>query len=416
MNKKCNRWRVTWKVCVCLVMAACVSAWSVSLSSAAKDKVDYEALRKFSQVLRIVKQNYLKEMTDKELVELALKGMLEQLDIQSRYIDKEDFRALQEEAAGKAPAALGLELGRNRRGLEVVSPIDGTPASKAGIRAGDIIVSINGKSTRGMSLAKGVKQLRGSVGSKVTLEILRKGRGNPIKLTLKREKIVFPSLVAKELAGNILYVRLPVFTESTADDLRKRLEQAERQGKLKGLILDLRNNPGGLLDTAVKTANLFIEKGLIVYTEGRHKDQRMNFQASSDGPKFSLPIAVLINQGSVGGSEILAGALQEHGAAAVFGSVSYKKAGITTVIPLVDGSGLNLVTALYYSPKGRSYQEEGVVPDVDMTEEMEKAESDLRHGSLQHPRKAADLKSDAVVQKAVQWLKSGKSIKELNKR
>ncbi len=322
----------------------------------------YEDLRVFTDVLALVQRNYVEKPNNKELVYGAIKGMLETLDPHSSFMPPEVYREMQVETKGEF-SGLGIEITTKDDRIIVVTPIEDTPAFKAGILAGDQIVKIDGKPTRGMNLPDAVKLMRGPKGSSVKITIAREGSPEPIDFTLTRATIAVKSVKAKALEPGFGYIRLTQFQERTAEDLGPALEKMEKEG-LKGLILDLRNNPGGLLDQAVKVADYWIDSGLIVYTDGRIENQKMEFHAHREGVRRDYNMIVLINEGSASASEIVAGALQDTGRAVVVGTQSFGKGSVQTIIPLSDGSALRLTTARYYTPKGRSIQARGIMPDI----------------------------------------------------
>ncbi len=322
----------------------------------------YDDLRVFTDVLALVQRNYVEKPNNKELIYGAIKGMLETLDPHSSFMTPEVYREMQVETKGEF-SGLGIEITMKDDRIVVVTPIEDTPAFKAGIQAGDQIVKIDGKSTKGMSLPDAVKLMRGPKGSTVKLTIVREGSPEPIDLTITRANIAVKSVKAKMLEPGYGYVRLTQFQERTADDLGAALDKLEKEG-LKGLILDLRNNPGGLLDQAVKVADYWIDSGLIVYTDGRVENQKMEFYARRDTVRRDYNMVVLVNEGSASASEIVAGALQDTGRAVIVGTQTFGKGSVQTIIPLSDGSALRLTTARYYTPKGRSIQAKGITPDI----------------------------------------------------
>jgi carboxyl-terminal processing protease len=374
----------------------------------------------------IVQKNYVKEVSDKELIQGAINGMLQSLDPHSSFLTEDLFKELQVETKGEF-GGLGIEITLENGILTIVSPIEDTPAYRAGLKPGDKIIKINGESTKNITLLKAVKKMRGPKGSKVTITIMREGFRKFKDFTVTRDIIHVRSVKKQVLEPGYLYVRIVNFQESTEGDLKAAIDQFSEQEPIKGLILDLRNNPGGLLDQAVKVANLFVDKGLIVYTDGRVKDQRMEFRASRTGKHYDIKTAVLINEGSASASEIVAGALQDHDRAVIFGTKSFGKASVQTIIPLDNGAGLRLTTAYYYTPKGRHIQEKGIVPDVDLKEEVQKQQDEefeeeskidekkKRKKSRFERDSKEELLKDAVVKRAADWLKSGTSVEDFKK-
>ena len=372
------------------------------------DKVpDYRELKKFRQVMEIVKKNFLREVTDKELIDGAIQGMLESLNPNNTYLDENEFKELQVETKGDF-GGIGIEIGLTGGVLTVVSPIDSTPSFKAGIKPGDKIIKIDGEPTKNITLRKAVRQLRGPNGSKVILSIMREGFKKTRDFTMTREPISVHSVKKEQLEPGYGYIRVVSFQEQTDTDLIAAIKNLGGADKIKGLILDLRNNPGGLLDQAVKVSNLFIDKGLIVYTDGRVKDQRMEFRASPAGTHYNFKMALLINEGSAGSSEIVAGALQDHDRALIFGAKAFGKASVQTIIPLEYGSGIRLSTAQYFSPKGRAIDKIGIQPDVDLKAEIAAEESASTASKFSTSK--FDPSSDIVLRKALDWVKSGDSV------
>lgn len=383
---------------------------------------DYRELKMFRQVMEIVRKNYVKDVSDKDLIQGAITGMLQSLDPHSSFLTEEMFKELQVETKGEF-GGLGIEITLDGGVLTVVSPIEDTPAFKAGIKPGDKIIKINGESTKNITLHSAVQQMRGPKGTKVTVTIMREGWTKFKDFTLTRDIIHVHSVKKETLEPGYQYIKLVNFQETTDSDLVQAVKDLGDDDKIKGLVLDLRNNPGGLLDQAVKVTNLFIPKGLIVYTDGRVKDQRMEFRASPTGKHFKFKVAVLINEGSASASEIVAGALQDHDRAIIFGTKSFGKASVQTIIPLDNGSGLRLTTAYYYTPKGRHIQKTGIQPDLDLKQEVQKQEEEESEAESKNDKKKekksrflkenkAELEKDIVVKKALEWLKSDTTVRK----
>ena len=332
-----------------------------------KGKLPLDELRTFTEVMQRIKTAYVEDVDDKTLLDNAIQGMLSGLDPHSAYLKPEDFRELEESTTGEF-GGLGIEVGMEDGFIKVVSPIDDTPASKAGVQAGDLIIKLDGVSVKGMTLMQSVERMRGKTGEPIKLTIVREGQTKPLELSLKRAVIKVQSVRAKTLENGYGYIRISQFQADTGkelvDDLNKL--KAEQNGDLKGLVLDLRNNPGGVLQAAVRVVDAFIKKGLIVYTEGRIPNSELRFNATPKDPSDGVPVVVLINGGSASASEIVAGALQDHKRAVLLGTDSFGKGSVQTVLPLsVDSAkGLKLTTALYYTPNGRSIQAEGIKPDI----------------------------------------------------
>ena len=343
-----------------------------SVEPASAPPAAYNAkLQVFAQVIDLVEQNYVEAKTGKEIIYGAIQGAVSTLDPHSSFLTPEDFRELQIETKGRF-SGIGIEITLKDRILTVVSPIEGTPAFRAGLMAGDQIVKINGKPTRNMSLTEAVRLIRGPKGSKVTLTINRQGFTQPKDFAIVRDIIPIRSVKARVIDGGIGYIRLANFQDQTDNDLRNYLRKMRQSLKpFRGLILDLRNDPGGLLEQAVQVADEFLSHGLIVYTQGRSlKDQSMHFYArpGQEGEIRDFPMVVLINEGSASASEIVAGALKDRKRAVVVGTKSFGKGSVQTIIPLEDGSALRLTTALYYTPSGQTIQEKGIIPDIVVNE------------------------------------------------
>jgi carboxyl-terminal processing protease len=325
----------------------------------------YEELKVFTDVLGLLQKEYVEETNSNELMYGAIKGMLETLDPHSAFMPPNMYKEMQEETKGRFEG-LGIEITIKEGILMVVSPIEDTPAFKAGILAGDQILKIDGDSTKNLTLMDSVKRMRGPKGTKVTITIMREGFTKPREFTLTRDVIPVRSVRHELLEKQYGYIRLSQFQEKTEGELDKALKalEEESKGSMKGLVLDLRNNPGGLLDQAVKVADRFIESGLIVSMEGRREDQKMKFFAHSQGTIARYPLIVLVNGGSASASEIVAGAIQDHGRGILVGTQTFGKGSVQTIFPLKDGSGLRLTTARYFTPNGRSIQAKGIIPDI----------------------------------------------------
>lgn len=327
---------------------------------------DYESLETFTNILSIVKKNYVEDVETKNLVNGAIGGMLNSLDPHSAYLTPDLYKELQMDTQGRF-GGLGIEITVKNGVLTVVSPIEDTPAHKAGIKPGDMIFKIEDEFTKDMSLVEAVKRMRGPKGTKINISIKREGIAELLTFTLVRDTIRVQSVRSRVLEEGYAYIRLAQFQERSDRDLQRSLEKfaAEKAG-LKGLVLDLRNNPGGLLTQAVRIADLFLDSGMIVYTEGRIDSQKQKYFAQKDGSWLEFPIVVLVNNGSASASEIVAGALQDHKRAVVLGTKTFGKGSVQTILPLDDSSALRLTTARYFTPKGRSIQATGIVPDIVM--------------------------------------------------
>jgi len=332
---------------------------------------DYELpldeLRSFAEVYERIKQSYVHEVDDKTLLESAIRGMLSGLDPHSDYLEPEAFKQLRESTQGEF-GGLGIEIGIEDGYIKVISPIDDTPASRAGIQPLDLIIRIDGTSTRELSIDRAIELMRGEPGTAITLTILREAAGQPFEVEIKRDLIRTASVRQELLEKNYGYLRISQFQNRSGEETIKALEklQADNEGDLKGLVLDLRNNPGGVLQAAADVTDVFLDGGLIVYTEGRLPDTEMRFEASPGDALQGIPIVVLINSGSASASEILAGALQDHRRALIMGTPSFGKGSVQTVLPLYNDRALKMTTALYYTPKGRSIQADGIRPDIEV--------------------------------------------------
>jgi carboxyl-terminal processing protease len=362
----------------------------------------YEQLRLFTEVLSIVQNQYVDEVTPKDLIYSAIKGTLRGLDPHSSFLDPESYREMQVETSGSF-GGLGIEITLRDDILTVVAPIEGTPAHRAGLHPGDRIVKIDGLSTKDMQLADAVKRMRGRPGTKVTISVVREGWAEPKDFEIMREQIRVQSVRTHDLGNGIGYVRLRQFQEQTAHDMEQVLDKFSKSG-MKALILDLRNNPGGLLTSAVEVTEKFVDDGkLVVYTEGRVRNQNMRFSAHAKHAIVGLPMVVLVNQGSASASEIVAGALQDYGRAVLVGTQTFGKGSVQTIIPLSDGSGLRLTTAKYFTPKGRSIHGKGITPDIVVELPKEPAGAAPKPPSLDP---LEDLKKDIQLQRALDVIKT----------
>ncbi len=371
----------------------------------------YELLNLFGEVMERAKLNYVEEVSDKKLIESAINGMLTSLDPHSSYLDAESFNYMNEQTKGKF-GGLGIEVTMDNGLVKVVSPIDDTPAAKAGIKAGDYITHINGETVVGMSLNDAVSKMRGKVGEKVKLSI-RRVNSKPIELTIKRQEIKIQSVKSEIKDDSIAYIRISSFTEDVDDAVNKAITDAKKKlkNKLLGIVIDVRNNPGGLLDQAVDVSDLFLEKGEIVSTRSRNESDTVKFMANEGDVAKGLPIVVMINEGSASASEILAGALQDHHRAIILGERSFGKGSVQTVIPLRDYGAMRLTTARYYTPSGRSIQAKGIEPDIEVkpakVEELESYALNISEADLNNALKNdSDISTDSEK-------KNGKSKEDL---
>lgn len=329
-----------------------------------KDELPLEQLRLFALVLEQIRDAYVEPVSDADLLDAAIHGLLFRLDPHSEYLQPEDYSSLRETTSGEF-GGIGIEVGQEDGFLKVVSPIDDTPASRAGIQPGDVVIKIDGTSVKGLTLAQSVERMRGKIGTKVTLTIVREGAEKPLEIELSREKIRMTSVRTRDLAPGFAYLRITQFQSHTGSDAHKQLKAlADGQSPLQGLVLDLRNNPGGVLAGAQQVADLFLDSGNIVYTEGRDARARQRLDASPGDLLHGAPIVVLVNRGTASAAEIVAGALQDHRRAVIVGTQTFGKGSVQTVLPLQGERGLKLTTARYYTPAGRSIQAEGIVPDI----------------------------------------------------
>ena len=367
--------KVTW-----ISVGAILGAFIVVASSVMADKSQMEAasqsdvqkisiplqeLRAFAEVFERVSNDYVDAVDDKDLLEGAISGMLSSLDPHSAYLPAEGFKEMQEHTKGEF-GGLGMEVGMEDGFVKVISPIDDTPAQKAGIEAGDLIIKLGDEPVKGKTLGEAVDIMRGKPGTVLSLTIVRKGEDAPIKIDITRAVIKVKSVKQKMLKENIGYLRVSQFQVRSGKDLVagvKKLED-ENEGELSGLVLDLRNNPGGVLTAAVQISDAFLDEGLIVYTEGRIKNSQMRFEAESGDVMHGKPIVVLINEGSASASEIVAGALQDQSRAIIVGRTSFGKGSVQTLLPLNNGAAIKVTTARYFTPSGRSIQAEGIEPDI----------------------------------------------------
>ena len=324
-----------------------------------------EDLRTFAEVFEKIKNDYVEPVGDKELLSNAIRGMLSGLDPHSAYLEPDAYRELRVGTTGEF-GGLGIEVSMEDGFVKVVAPIDDTPAERAGVQAGDLIIRLDDTPVKGMGLNDAVKHMRGKPGTEITLTIMREGHEKPLKITIVRDVIKVTSVKRRTLEPGYGYVRVTQFQSRTGDTLRDAVSSLKRdnEDQLKGLILDLRNNPGGVLSAAVSVADAFLSKGSIVYTEGRVADSELKFNAKPADILKDAPMVVLVNGGSASASEIVAGALQDHQRAIIMGTKTFGKGSVQTILPMDNGSALKLTTARYYTPSGRSIQAEGIDPDI----------------------------------------------------
>lgn len=383
------------------VIAVVISGGSFCKSSAQEDNI-YENLSLFTETMKKVQELYWTNVNTKDLIYGALKGMLSSLDRYSSFMTPEQYKEMKVETEGSF-GGIGIEITLQDHLLTVVSPIEDTPAFRAGIKSGDKIIEINGEPTQKMTLEDAVRRLRGPKGTSVTVTIFREGLKEPKKFTLVREIILIKSVKYKLIEPGYGYVRISQFQERTSSDLRNALNTLQKSGgELEGLILDLRYNPGGLLDEAIKVADLFLDSGIIVSTDGRLESQKHIWKAESGNDFTKFNMIVLIDKGSASASEIVAGALRDNNRAVLFGNTSFGKGTVQTIYPLQDGSALRLTTAHYFTPNGESIEEKGIKPDIIFEPPLTKNEVEAQRSVTKEP----DLENDAQVQRALEYLKS----------
>ncbi|MEZ0212826.1 MAG: S41 family peptidase [Xanthobacteraceae bacterium] len=342
----------------------------------------YRQLNLFGDIFERVRADYVEKPEDAKLIEAAINGMLTSLDPHSTYMDAKNFRDMQVQTRGQF-GGLGIEVTMEDGLVKVVSPIDDTPAAKAGVQAGDLIAKLDNDEVKGMTLSQAVEKMRGAVSTPIKLTIIRKGQDKPIEVTLVRDVINIKSVRGRVESDDIAYVRITSFSEQTAEGLKKSMDDLAAQigpDKLKGYIIDLRNNPGGLLDQAVDVSDAFLDRGEIVSTRGRNADETERRNARPGDLAKGKPVIVLVNGGSASASEIVAGALQDHKRATILGSLSFGKGSVQTVIPVSGNAAIKLTTARYYTPSGRSIQAKGISPDIELVQDVpadikEKAEA-----------------------------------------
>ena len=323
----------------------------------------FEELQLFADTFDAIRRGYVEDVTDAELFEMAVKGMLTSLDPHSAYLTDDDYENLQESTEGQF-TGLGIEIGYRGGFIAIVTPIDGSPAIDAGLMAGDVILKIDGTSTQGMSTSESSTYMRGPEGTTVTLEIGRAGESQPFDVVVTRGVIDVPSVRSRELDDGYWLIRVSRFQRDSGREVTTAIESALEKGDVKGVVLDVRNNPGGVMNASVEMASNFLDGGLVVYTKGRHPDSMNTYNAEAGELLPGVPIVVLVNGGSASASEIIAGALQDRGRAVIMGTQSFGKGSVQTVLPVSETKALKLTTSLYYTPNGRSIQAEGIVPDV----------------------------------------------------
>lgn len=351
---------------LCLMLVSPLAEAAKQSKAQTEDADTYELLNLFGEVMERAKVSYVEDVSDKKLIESAINGMLSSLDPHSSFLDDQSFKYMSEQTKGKF-GGLGIEVTMENGVVKVVSPIDDTPASKAGLKPGDYITNIDGEAVMGMTLNDAVDKMRGKIGSKVKLTI-RRINEKPLEVTLKREEIKIQSVKNSIKADDVVYIRISSFSEDVDTMTAKAIKDAKKKlgDKLKGVVIDVRNNPGGLLDQAVNVSDLFLDKGEIVSTRSRNEEDTVKYTTKEGDIAKGLPIVVIINDGSASASEIVAGALQDHKRAIILGEKSFGKGSVQTVIPLGKYGAMRLTTARYYTPSGRSIQAKGIEPDIEV--------------------------------------------------
>jgi len=372
-GKATRRW---WGPAAGILLLSALAVWYVAAASrqAAQADVVYGKLKVFGDVLSVIQNSYVEEVKVDDLVTGAIKGMLQNLDPHSSYLTPDMMKQVEVETRGMF-GGLGIEIGVKDGVLTVIAPIEDTPAFRAGLKAMDQIVRIEKEPTKDLTVMDAVKRLRGEPGTKVTIWVMREGFTEPRSFTITRDIIKIKSVKYKPLGDGIGYVKLLQFQQDSDEEMGKAIEALlkEKEG-IRGLVLDLRNNPGGLLDQAVKVTDMFVDSGLIVYTDGRIENQKSKWSAHKEGTYTGFPMVVLVNAGSASASEIVSGALQDHGRAILLGTKTFGKGSVQTILPLEDGSALRLTTARYYTPNGRSIQATGIEPDIVVRDGREPSE------------------------------------------
>ena len=407
-----------------LIFTFLLMIFSVSLAianteeKAAEDEdgtLPLDELRTFTEVFAKVKNDYVEGVDDRKLIENAIRGMLEGLDPHSAYLDKESYDELQEGTSGEF-GGLGIEVGMEDGYIKVISPIDGTPAAKSGIEAGDLIIKLDEKSVRGMSLNDAVDLMRGKPGSDIVLSVVREGQDKPMEITITRAIITAQSVRSEILEPGFGYARISSFQTHTAEDLRKAIEKLKKENEtsLNGLILDLRNNPGGILNAAVGVSDLFLDSGMIVYTEGRIADSKLKFTAKPSDILRDAPIIVLVNGGSASASEIVAGALQDHERAIIMGERTFGKGSVQTILPMNNEAAVKLTTARYFTPSGRSIQASGIEPDIIIENIRVNSEEQTNNGRIKEADLSGHLDKGSAKDKDKETDKNSKEKKEKN--
>ncbi len=357
--------RALTNLSLCLVLLMTGTRLSVGETAPEEAPLPLDEIRTLTEVFAKIKSDYVEQIDDKTLLENAVYGMLEKLDPHSSYLDAKAYSNLQEGATGEF-GGLGIEVGMEDGFIKVIAPIDDTPAARAGIQAGDLIIKLDDRSVKGMTLSDAVVIMRGKPGSPITLTVIREKDEQPLVFTIIRDIIKVKSVKFETLEPGFGYLRISSFQTHTVDNLRVAINQLQEDNdnQLKGVVLDLRNNPGGILDAAIGVSDLFLNQGLIVYTEGRTKNSKFKFNARPNAKLPDLSLIVLVNAGSASASEIVAGAIQDHARGIIMGEQTFGKGSVQTILPMNGGAALKLTTARYYTPNGRSIQASGITPDI----------------------------------------------------
>lgn len=393
-------------ICLLTLLAIPTISCAQQQEETGKPKVTadtYEMLNLFGDVFERVRENYVEEVPDKKLVENALNGMLTALDPHSSYLDESNFDDMKVQTKGEF-GGLGIEVTMENGLVKVISPYDETPAAKAGIQSGDFIIKIDDADVMGLTLSEAVDKMRGRVGSPLTITIVRADRSEPFEVKLVRDIIKIKSVRSRLQGEDVGYIRITTFNEQVEENLAKAIKDLNEKSKdkLKGFVIDLRNNPGGLLDQAVYVSDVFLEKGEIVSTRGRRAEETKRVNATPGDLTDSKPIVVLINGGSASAAEIVAGALQDHKRAIVMGTKSFGKGSVQTIIGLPGNGAMRLTTARYYTPSGRSIQAEGIVPDIEVKNaKVEEVVDKLSKYMSKEADLTGALKNDTTIQKAI---------------
>lgn len=368
MKRRFNCWPLVWSssAALCLVFALLAQP-VIAAGGADEETLPLDELRVFAEVFGRIKNDYVEPVEDRKLLNYAIKGMLSGLDPHSAYLNEDDYKDLQAGTSGQF-GGLGIEVGMENGFVKVIAPIDDTPAQRAGVLAGDLIIRLDDQPIKGMTLDEAVALMRGKPGTNLKLTIVRDGTDKPLQITVKRDIIKTVSVKHRMLEPGYGYVRVSQFQARSPEDMLTGIGALKREagGRLKGLVLDLRNNPGGVLNAAVAISDAFLTDGTIVYTEGRVSDSQLKFKAAPDDVLEGAPVVVLVNGGSASASEIVAGALQDHRRAVIMGQQTFGKGSVQTIVPINRRTAVKMTTARYFTPNGRSIQAEGIVPDIEL--------------------------------------------------